>query len=106
MMLPVVFMVSVMFDSPALGRADAPIQYSSIMTFGITSSVISSVMIGLVSQLWLRRYHASWYNNLSLIFGSSLDGGAHVMLLVLSFTVLGGIEGAHKPFIQVSCCVF
>ncbi|KAH6917902.1 peptide transporter MTD1 [Coprinopsis sp. MPI-PUGE-AT-0042] len=82
LMLPVVFM------------------YSSIMTFGITSSVISTVVVGVVSQLWIRRRFPSWYNNESLIFSSALDGGAQTMLLLLSFTALGGIKGAHRPFLE------
>ena len=72
------------------------------MTFGITSSVISTMLVGLASQLWIRRRYSSWYNNQSLIVSSALDGGAQTMLLLLSFTVLGGIEGAHKPLLEVS----
>ncbi|EAU89574.2 peptide transporter MTD1 [Coprinopsis cinerea okayama7 len=82
LMLPVVFM------------------YSSIMTFGITSSIISSILVGIICQLWIRNRWPVWFNDHSLIFGSALDGGAQCMLLLLSFTVLGGIEGSHKPFWQ------
>ncbi|TFK26561.1 oligopeptide transporter [Coprinopsis marcescibilis] len=81
LMLPVIFM------------------YSSLMTFGITSSILSSILVGILSQLWLRHRHWSWFNNQSMLVGSAFDGGAQSMLLLLSFTVLGGM-GSPKPFLQ------
>ena len=72
-------------------------------------------MVGLVSQLWLRKYHPGWYRKYNYILGKdssatsevegliryslggALDGGAQVMIFVLSFAVFGA-AGRSKPF--------
>ena len=53
--------------------------------------------MGLVSQLWLRKYHAGWYRKYNYILGGALDGGAQVMVFILSFAVFGA-SGVQKPF--------
>jgi hypothetical protein len=64
------------------------------MTAGVNSTVTSSIIVGLVSRLWLRKYHPGWYRN---ILGGALDGGAQVMIFMLSFAVFGA-TGVQKPF--------
>jgi hypothetical protein len=63
----------------------------------VTSTVASSIFIGLTSQLWLRRYHPGWYRKYNYILGGALDGGAQVMVLILSFAVFGA-SGVPRPF--------
>ncbi|KIM46796.1 hypothetical protein M413DRAFT_440366 [Hebeloma cylindrosporum] len=72
-------------------------QYSAWMSAGVNSAVISTLIVGLVSQLWLRKYHPGWYMKYNYILGGALDGGAQVMIFVLSFAVFGA-SGASKPF--------
>jgi hypothetical protein len=67
------------------------------MTVGVNSTVTSSIIVGLVSQLWLRKYHPGWYRKYNYILGGALDGGAQVMICILSFAVFGA-SGVQKPF--------
>ncbi|PPR06785.1 hypothetical protein CVT24_011285 [Panaeolus cyanescens] len=72
-------------------------QYSAWMSVGVNSTITSSIIVGLVSQLWLRRYHPGWYKKYNYILGGALDGGAQVMIFVLSFAVFGA-SGVERPF--------
>ena len=67
------------------------------MTAGTNSSVLTAVAVGVVSQVWLRRYHPVWFKKYNYILGGALDGGAQVMIFSLSFAVFGA-SGAGKPF--------
>ncbi|EPQ56339.1 oligopeptide transporter [Gloeophyllum trabeum ATCC 11539] len=71
--------------------------YSGWMHAGTNSTILSSVIVGLVSQLWLRRYHPAWYRKYNYILGGALDGGAQVMIFILSFAVFGA-SGVGRPF--------
>ncbi|KAK0192884.1 peptide transporter MTD1 [Armillaria mellea] len=71
--------------------------YSSYMSSGQTSMITSCIIVGLVSQLWLRRYHPVWYRKYNYILGGALDGGAQVMIFILSFAVFGA-SNVEKPF--------
>jgi OPT family oligopeptide transporter len=71
--------------------------YSAFMSVGVNSTITSSIIVGLVSQLWLRRRHPGWYKKYNYILGGALDGGAQVMIFVLSFAVFGA-SGDEKPF--------
>ncbi|KAH9071577.1 OPT oligopeptide transporter protein-domain-containing protein [Lactarius deliciosus] len=72
-------------------------QYSSLLYTGVTSIALSTVIVGLVSQFWLRRYHPGWYRKYNYILGGALDGGAHVIIFILSFAVFGA-SGVSRPF--------
>ena len=67
------------------------------MTVGTNSDVLSAVVVGIVSQVWLRRYHPGWYKKYNYILGGALDGGAQVMIFILSFAVFGA-TGTGRPF--------
>ncbi|KAH9840269.1 oligopeptide transporter [Rhodofomes roseus] len=71
--------------------------YSSWMTAGTNSPITSVIITGLVSQLWLRRYHPGWFRKYNYILGGALDGGAQVMIFILSFAVFGA-SGTPRPF--------
>ena len=75
------------------------------MTAGVNSTIISGIIVGLVSQLWLRKYHAGWYRKYNYILGGALDGGAQVMVFILSFAVFGA-SGVQKPFPGVGFVFF
>ncbi|KAJ2917485.1 hypothetical protein MD484_g2956, partial [Candolleomyces efflorescens] len=71
--------------------------YSAWMSVGVNSTITSSIIVGLVSQLWLRQRHPGWYKEYNYILGGALDGGAQVMIFVLSFAVFGA-SGIERPF--------
>ncbi len=70
------------------------------MSSGQTSMITSCIIVGLISQLWLRRYHRVWYRKYNYILGGALDGGAQVMIFILSFAVFGA-SNVEKPFPKV-----
>jgi OPT family oligopeptide transporter len=72
-------------------------QYSSFLSAGVNSTITSSILVGLASQLWLRKYHPGWYKKYNYILGGALDGGAQVMIFILSFSVFGA-SGNPRPF--------
>ncbi|KAI0781468.1 oligopeptide transporter [Trametes elegans] len=72
-------------------------QYAQWMSSGTNSPVTATIIVGLVSQLWLRRYHPGWYKKYNFILGGALDGGAQVMVFILSFAVFGA-SGTPRPF--------
>ncbi|EGO04012.1 hypothetical protein SERLA73DRAFT_165539 [Serpula lacrymans var. lacrymans S7.3] len=71
--------------------------YSSWMSSGVSSIILSSVIVGLVSQIWLRKHHPGWFRKYNYILGGALDGGAQVMIFILSFAVFGA-AGKVNPF--------
>ncbi|XP_006463485.1 hypothetical protein AGABI2DRAFT_187070 [Agaricus bisporus var. bisporus H97] len=71
--------------------------YSSWMSVGVNSVITSCIIVGLVSQFWLRKYHPGWYKKYNYILGGALDGGAQVMIFVLSFAVFGA-SGDERRF--------
>ncbi|GJE91208.1 oligopeptide transporter [Phanerochaete sordida] len=71
--------------------------YSAFLSAGTNSPVFNSIIVGIVSQVWLRRYHPGWYKKYNYILGGALDGGAQVMIFILSFAVFGA-SGNARPF--------
>ncbi|KAL0058232.1 hypothetical protein AAF712_015099 [Marasmius tenuissimus] len=71
--------------------------FASWMASGVTSMMTTTIAVGLVSQLWLRRYHPGWYKKYNYILGGALDGGAQVMVFILAFAVFGA-SGVERPF--------
>lgn len=71
--------------------------YSGWMTSGVNSIVLSTVIVGVVSQVWVRQYYPNWFRKYNYILGGALDGGAQVIIFVLSFAVYGA-SGASHPF--------
>jgi len=71
--------------------------YSAWMTSGVSSYILSSIIVGVVSQVWLRRYHPGWFRKYNYILGGAMDGGAQVMIFILSFAVFGA-SGKGVPF--------
>lgn len=71
--------------------------YSASLSFGVTSYVTSAVLVGIISQFWLRNYHPGWFRKYNYILGAALDAGSQVMTFILSFTVFGAL-GQARPF--------
>ncbi|KAJ8693416.1 hypothetical protein PTI98_008409 [Pleurotus ostreatus] len=71
--------------------------YSSWMSAGVNSTVTSGIIIGLLSQLWLRKWHPGWYKKYNYILGGAMTGGAQVMIFILSFVVFGA-SGVERKF--------
>ncbi|KAF8610390.1 oligopeptide transporter [Ceratobasidium sp. AG-I] len=71
--------------------------YAGWFVSGVNSITTSVIIVGLVSQVWLRRRHPGWYNKYNYILGGGLDGGTQTIVFILSFAVFGA-SGSEKPF--------
>lgn len=71
--------------------------YSAWMASGVTSTITSTILVGIISQVWLRLYHPGWFKKYNYILGGALDGGAQMMIFILSFAVFGA-SGTPRPF--------
>ncbi|CAE6344031.1 Oligopeptide transporter 5 Short=AtOPT5 [Rhizoctonia solani AG-1 IB] len=71
--------------------------YAGWFSSGVNSITTSVIIVGLVSQVWLRRRHPGWYNKYNYILGGGLDGGTQTIVFILSFAVYGA-SGIERPF--------
>jgi len=71
--------------------------YAQWMATGINSVITSTIIVGVISQVWLRRYHPRWFRKYIYIVGGALDGGTQIMVFILSFAVFGA-SGTPRPF--------
>ncbi|KAI0028877.1 OPT oligopeptide transporter protein-domain-containing protein, partial [Vararia minispora EC-137] len=71
--------------------------YSAYTYAGVTSVYTSMIITGLLSQLWWRRYYPRSYRKYNYILGGAMDGGAQIMIFILSFAVFGA-AGVDRPF--------
>ncbi|RDI88757.1 hypothetical protein Vi05172_g1429 [Venturia inaequalis] len=71
--------------------------YAGTNYVGNTSWVWSSILVGVFSQLYLRRRLPKIYNDYNYLIGAALDGGSQIVIFLLSFAVLGA-GGKNVPF--------
>jgi len=68
-------------------------------SYNQTSTVMSTVIVGIASQVWLKKYGTP-YTKYNYILGGVLDGGAQLMIFILSLAVFGA-AGVQRPFPSV-----
>ena len=71
--------------------------YSAWMTSGQNCTILSTILIGFISQAWVRRRYPLLFRKYNYILGAGLDGGSLLVLFVLSFAVFGA-AGKQHPF--------
>jgi hypothetical protein len=76
-------------------------QYAQWLTTGVNSVILTTVAAGLVSQVWLRRYHPRWFRKYLYVLGGAIDGGTQTIVFILAFAVFGA-SGVSRPFPNVS----
>ena len=66
---------------------------------GINSATTSAILLGIISQFWLRNYHPSWFRKYNYILGAALDAGSEMISFILSFVVFGesSVFGGSSP---------
>ncbi|KAJ5620183.1 OPT peptide transporter Mtd1 [Penicillium lagena] len=69
--------------------------YAGYTYYGNTSWIWSSIAVGVFSQLWLRRRLPRVYNKYNYLIGAALDGGAQIIIFILSFAVFGASGKEH-----------
>ncbi|ATY65437.1 oligopeptide transporter [Cordyceps militaris] len=75
-----------------LSKVNTPIiiAYAGILSVGISSSMLSYFTIGLISQFYLRRWKPGWFAKYNYVLAAALDGGTQLLVLILTYAVLGG----------------
>lgn len=71
--------------------------YAGVYYYGNTSWIPSTIVVGIFSQIWLRRRHPRIYNKYNYLIGAALDGGSQIVIFILSFAVFGA-SGKARPF--------
>jgi len=72
-------------------------QYMGWMATGINSTILSTILVGVISQFWIRQKYPGWYRNFNYLVGGALDGGVQVCIFILTFAVYGA-SGVSRPF--------
>ncbi|EPQ30086.1 uncharacterized protein PFL1_02203 [Pseudozyma flocculosa PF-1] len=71
--------------------------YSAWLTSGQNCIMLSTILVGVVSQVVVRTRFPRLFRDYNYLVGAGLDGGALIAMFVLSFAVLGA-AGRPKPF--------
>ncbi|KZV65129.1 oligopeptide transporter [Peniophora sp. CONT] len=71
--------------------------YSATMYAGVTSVYTTITLAGILTQVYWRTRHPASFKKYNYILGGALDGGAQVMIFILSFAVFGA-AGTERPF--------
>jgi OPT family oligopeptide transporter len=71
--------------------------YAGNLFVGINSSLTMFFIVGIIFQGFVRKRYPKWFVNYNYLLSAALDGGAQVMVFVLTFAVAGGSGTAH-PF--------
>lgn len=75
--------------------------YASMLTAGANSTIMSTILVGFISQAWVRTRYPRWFKEYNYIMGAGWDGGSLFVIFILSFAVFGA-AGTEKPFPTVS----
>ncbi|KNZ51089.1 hypothetical protein VP01_409g1 [Puccinia sorghi] len=62
-----------------------------------TAGKLVSILVGLSSQFWARRYKPRWFRKYNYVLSAAFDGGAQIMILFLSMVFQGG-DGKKVTF--------
>ncbi|PWN48109.1 OPT superfamily oligopeptide transporter [Violaceomyces palustris] len=71
--------------------------YMGQLTQGQNCVVLSTVLVGFISQVIVRRRFPRVFKNYNYVLGAGLDGGSLFVIFILSFAVFGA-AGTAKPF--------
>ncbi|KAF8588166.1 OPT superfamily oligopeptide transporter [Ramaria rubella] len=71
--------------------------YMAWMSTGINSVILSTILVGVISQVWVRQRYPGWYRKYNFLLGGALDGGVQVLIFILTFAVFGA-SGVSRPF--------
>lgn len=75
--------------------------YSAWMTSGQNCVILTTILVGLISQAWIRTRYPKWFKEYNYIIGAGCDGGSLLVIFILSFAVFGA-AGTEHPFPTVS----
>ncbi|GAA5917230.1 hypothetical protein JCM5296_002400 [Sporobolomyces johnsonii] len=64
------------------------------LSVGINSSVFTTMLLGLFSQYYLRRFRSTWFRKYNYLVSAGLDGGTQFMVFIASFALFGAAGSA------------
>jgi hypothetical protein len=71
--------------------------YIGYLPYSVNGQWWTCLVIGFLSQWWLRTHRPKWFIKYNYLLSAALDGGSQVILFILSFAVFGA-SGATVPF--------
>ncbi|KAJ1023605.1 hypothetical protein NDA16_003222 [Ustilago loliicola] len=71
--------------------------YSAWMTAGQNCVILTTILVGVISQAWVRTRYPRWFKEYNYVLGAGWDGGSLAVIFILSFAVFGA-AGPEKPF--------
>ncbi|KAJ7581065.1 OPT oligopeptide transporter [Mycena floridula] len=100
--LPIPFWLVYKFSKPGsrLARSmqflNIPIitLYIGYLPYSVNGQWWSCLVIGWISQYWLRKHRPRWFIKYNYLASAALDGGSQVILFILSFAVFGASGNA------------
>ena len=71
--------------------------YMGWMTTGQNCVILTTILVGLISQGWIRTRYPGLFRKYNYIVGAGWDGGSLFVIFILSFAVFGA-AGTEHPF--------
>ncbi|KAI5892031.1 OPT superfamily oligopeptide transporter [Schizophyllum commune H4-8] len=71
--------------------------YIGYLPYSVNGQWWSCLVIGFVSQWYMRKRYPGWFVKYNYLLSAALDGGSQVILFILSFAVFGA-SGKEVPF--------
>lgn len=68
--------------------------YMGWLFVGVNSSILVYFAVGFIAQGYVRKHHPEKFIKYNYLVSAALDGGAQVMVFILSFAVFGGSGNA------------
>ncbi|GAA5928903.1 hypothetical protein JCM1841_001289 [Sporobolomyces salmonicolor] len=65
------------------------------LSVGINSSIFMTMLLGLFSQFYLRRFRSTWFRKYNYLVSAGLDGGTQFMVFIASFALFGAAGSAQ-----------
>jgi len=72
------------------------VQYAGELYGGISSYVNTSMVIGIVTQWWIRTRYPRWFTKYNYIIAAAMDGGTQVVIFILNFAIFGAAGTAYQ----------